>query len=525
VSVEGRVVAQRYELETLIGKGGIGEVWRARHLALNSRVAIKFLTGPSAQKESVRRRFTTEAQVTAQLKSPHAVQVFDFGFTEEGQPFIVMELLEGETLGHRIERVKRLAAAETVRILGQCARALQHAHQVGIVHRDFKPDNVMICTDPDGVERVKVLDFGVAKLIGALELGSEAQDEALADTDVAKVSLSSFTRTGAVLGTPLYMAPEQVRDAADVNLRADIWAFGVVAFECLTGFKPFTGANIGEVFARIQDARHPRAEFLVEGIKPGFDGWFDVACAPDRENRYPSAIIAYRQLAVALDVALGDDSNPRVMAESGEGPRVVVVPAGGPTADRASDPLGSVRARNERGELGSLGRIALHTTDRPPPIPSTDPLVHSRTHDKESRPPRHGWMAAAVAAGVLIAAFAAWRGAARLTRAAPASSGTGAFSATPATALPESSEPITTPSASVSVAAPALSPSSVSEAAPAPSAAATSPAVAVKPRLPPARPTSGPATSPAPSQTHEPIATATPTPPAAPPAPDPGSYR
>ncbi|MGH7295484.1 MAG: serine/threonine-protein kinase, partial [Polyangiaceae bacterium] len=169
VQQSSHLVGGRYELEALIGKGGVGEVWRARHVALNSRVAIKFLQPASAQKESAKRRFTTEAQVTAQLKTPSAVQVFDFGVTDDGQPYLVMELLEGETLGLRLQRLKRLGVVETARILAQAARALQRAHQLGIVHRDFKPDNIVIYTDDEGREQVKVLDFGVAKLVGALE--------------------------------------------------------------------------------------------------------------------------------------------------------------------------------------------------------------------------------------------------------------------------------------------------------------------------------------------------------------------
>jgi serine/threonine-protein kinase len=194
----GGTVGGRYELEALIGKGGFAEVWRARHVALNSRVAIKFLLGTSAQSESMRRRFTTEAQITAQLKSQNAVQVFDFGFTDGDRPFLVMELLEGETLGRRLERVGRLDVYETARILGQSSRALHRAHQLGIVHRDFKPENVVIAFDDEGRDSAKVLDFGIAKLVGDLDLASATDDEAGANGP----SSARFTKAGAVLGTP-----------------------------------------------------------------------------------------------------------------------------------------------------------------------------------------------------------------------------------------------------------------------------------------------------------------------------------
>src|SRR5215472_9520595 len=142
-------IGGRYWLESLIGEGGMGEVWRVRHHVLNTTVAIKFLQAASASSESTRRRFLTEAQVTANLKTRHAVQVFDFGVTDQGQPYLVMELLEGETLGERLEREGTLSPSDTVHVLKQVARALDRAHGLGIVHRDLKPENIMIVVDPE----------------------------------------------------------------------------------------------------------------------------------------------------------------------------------------------------------------------------------------------------------------------------------------------------------------------------------------------------------------------------------------
>ncbi len=150
----------------------MGEVWRARHLALEAYVAIKFLHVAGAPQESARKHFVTEAQVVAQIKTRHAVTVFDFGVTEAGRPFIVMELLDGETVGHRLERTGRLPREATVRFLQQAAGALDRAHGLGIVHRDFKPDNLVIVKEEDGRESIKVLDFGIAKLLGDLESAS-----------------------------------------------------------------------------------------------------------------------------------------------------------------------------------------------------------------------------------------------------------------------------------------------------------------------------------------------------------------
>ena len=246
----------------------MGEVWRARHLALESYVAIKFLHAAPAQQESARKRFVTEAQLTAQIKTRHAVQVFDFGVTEAGRPFIVMELLDGETVGHRLERTGRLPRAATVRFLQQAARALDRAHALGIVHRDFKPDNLVIVKEEDGREFIKVLDFGIAKLLGDFEANSSQPpssqgEDTLVDGDVP----ASMTSTNAILGTPHYMAPEQVR-RDEPGPAIDIWALGVVAFECLTGVLPFDGTSLIEIFTRIQAGRHLPVRELAPELRP-----------------------------------------------------------------------------------------------------------------------------------------------------------------------------------------------------------------------------------------------------------------
>ncbi len=293
----GRVIGGRYELEELIGRGGVGEVWRARHLALNAPAAIKFLRGSEAASGPPDySRFTTEAQISARLRTRHAVQVFDFGVTEDGHPYLVMELLEGETLGERIEQKGRLDLLEAAHLLGQSSRALHRAHQLGIVHRDFKPDNVFITVDDEGKDYVKVVDFGIARLIREPAPVGEDDDTLLAAT----IPTTTFTRTGSVVGTPYYMAPEQVRSAAHVDLHADIWAFGVVAFECLTGQPPFDGENLLELFARIQNGAHRIATRIRPELPPRFDDWFRRACALDPADRFTGATAAWKELVDAL---------------------------------------------------------------------------------------------------------------------------------------------------------------------------------------------------------------------------------
>jgi serine/threonine protein kinase len=514
---ESRLIGDRYELEVLIGKGGVGEVWRARHVALNSRVAIKFLQPASAQRESAKRRFTTEAQLTAQLKTPHAVQVFDFGITDDGQPYLVMELLEGETLGLRLQRLKRLGVAETVRILGQAARALQRAHQLGVVHRDFKPDNIVIYPDDEGNDQVKVLDFGVAKLVGALEHGADV------DPDRPVGESTSFTRTGAVLGTPLYMAPEQIRDATHVDSRVDIWALGVVAFECLTGRPPFTGGTLLELFARIQGGLHANPTFVEASLPAGFDAWFDVACAPDPAKRFPNAMVAWRQLATALD-APGHDSTPSLDPYTASGERRVLVVRDAqpdeekaPTMDALRDTTGELRGRSHTGTFSSLQRISLDelpglATQSRPPVP---PLPHVKREDTLKN--RSAWWLAGFLAVVACSAVAVWRVAslpASHEDSASSSSGAGGELAPvpPPTATAAATAAIATASPAPSQEALPAELSSTHAASPAPPASAHHPAHPALGKAASSSPAPSPPSAPPPAT-------------AVPPPADPGSYR
>src|SRR4029079_2807163 len=202
--------------------GGMGVVWQARHNALGTAAAVTFLFSASASNEQTKTPFVSEARVSAHLKPRHAVQVFDFGVTDDGQPYLVMELLDGESVAQRLAREEQLSLATTDSILGQAARALERAHAMGIVHRDFKPENIFITSDEEGREQVKVMDFGVAKLVGQLDGEIEAPATAL-----PRRPLSRFTKTGSMLGTPYYMAPEQIVNSANLGPTADVWALGV----------------------------------------------------------------------------------------------------------------------------------------------------------------------------------------------------------------------------------------------------------------------------------------------------------
>jgi serine/threonine-protein kinase len=315
VATAGARLGERYELEAKVGEGGMGEVWRAKHLALENQVAIKFLSGSLAANDETKKRFLMEAKLTAQLRSRHAVQVFDFGLTEDGQPYLVMELLHGEPLSNRIERQKHLSLHDTAAFMSAAAKALHRAHALGIVHRDFKPDNVFLTKGEDQEVEVKVVDFGIAKLLGSLD---EARPSATDLAEITGKALSTLTRTGKLVGTPHYMSPEQVRMSAEVGPAADIWAFGVVAFEALTGACPFDGGSVIELFSKIQLGKSLNARSLNPDIPEAFDEWFKVACAVEPSLRFPDAQIASTLLADALGVTLArapvapDPSNPRI---------------------------------------------------------------------------------------------------------------------------------------------------------------------------------------------------------------------
>ena len=212
----GMVVGDRFRLERELGRGGMGAVWLARHLGLDVPCAIKFILAQAAESPELRERFEREAKAAAHIKGPNVVQILDYGIWQD-VPYIAMEYLEGEDLGKRLARRGKLDARETATLVSQVARALGKAHAVGIIHRDIKPSNIFLCSDPDG-EIAKVVDFGIAKS-RSLAIGE------------------GHTRTGALIGTPSYMSPEQVQGNKAVDHRADLWALAVVVFQLL-GARP-----------------------------------------------------------------------------------------------------------------------------------------------------------------------------------------------------------------------------------------------------------------------------------------------
>ena len=276
----GQVVGGRYELQRELGRGGMGSVWSARNVSLDAPCAIKFMHSELRGKSDLRRRFMREARAAGQLRSPFIVTVFEVG-EWNGWPYMAMELLEGETLEARLERDGKLTPELTLQIVTQIARGLAAAHAAGLVHRDLKPENIFLirrdrATDDEDIS-VKILDFGVAKHVEA--------------TSGVK------TAHGALLGTPYYMSPEQVQGDGKIDHRSDVWALGVLTFECLTGRLPFSGTSVGEILIAILQGKIPQI-----GV-PGCEGFWQRASQRDPEQRFQTGL----ELAASLREAVEDD--------------------------------------------------------------------------------------------------------------------------------------------------------------------------------------------------------------------------
>ncbi len=250
----GQVIGT-YRIVSRLGAGGMGAVWLAEHTLLGRRVAIKVLLPQVSQQAPMVERFFDEARAATRVDHPGIVAVHDFGWHSDGSAYIVMEHLTGEPLSARLRRAGHLAAGDALRIVQQAAIAMAAAHGGGIVHRDLKPDNIFVVPDPavTGGERIKILDFGIAKLVG-----DESSDH-------------SRTQTGVIMGTPMYMSPEQCRNAGGVDHRTDIYSLGCVLFHLLTGRPPFTAPTTGDMIASHLMEEPPAPSTVVTDIPPPVD--------------------------------------------------------------------------------------------------------------------------------------------------------------------------------------------------------------------------------------------------------------
>jgi serine/threonine protein kinase len=349
----GTVVASRYRLERRLGQGGMGEVWAATHVVTGKQVALKALKAEKAARPDLVQRFFREARAATVVGHANVVEVHDV-FSFGGVPVMVMELLEGESLRDKLRREGTLSLPELLRLLVPVVSAVGTAHARGIVHRDLKPENIFLVQSLAQSFTPKVLDFGIAKL-------------AVEDLEVAS---TEATRTGSLIGTPYYMAPEQAAGERDNDHRCDVWALGVLAFECLSGRRPFEGENFGQIFKRIITEPVPSLAGLRPDLPSDVTSLIDGMLVKERDGRRalsevmktlsqhgstsaPSFAAPFSRLVASV----ADDSTPAEAGDSGLAtlPEPTLASAGVPKAEPL---LGTLDATTRAQPAPSRGRIS-----------------------------------------------------------------------------------------------------------------------------------------------------------------------
>ena len=355
-SLAGSIIGGKYRVLRLIGSGGMGTVWEGAHVTLGTRVAIKFIKPRFSDQAEARARFEIEARAAAKLNSKHAVHVFDYGVSPEGLPYIVMEFLEGESLSDAIIGRGPLAASEVARIIAQAARALAKAHAAGIVHRDLKPDNIFLARTDEPVEGlpyvVKLVDFGIAKMF------EEEPPEG------ASSRMGGPTREGTVIGTPNFMAPEQLTVGGAPGPLTDLWSLGACTFAAMTGRLPFEGDVLGDIVLKVCASPMPAPSKINPGVPHGFDAWFARACSRDPARRFQTADELAQALAGVCGMGrirmatLDEDQIQYVMRKPESGDQPTSIPPPAPMSARTALLAGLVLGIAMM--VGLLGFVAWH---------------------------------------------------------------------------------------------------------------------------------------------------------------------
>jgi serine/threonine-protein kinase len=334
----GSLFVDKYRIERKIGQGGMGAVFAAHHELLHQRVAIKVLSADVAAEGEAVTRFLNEARAAARIVSEHVVRVTDVATLDSGVPYMVLELLEGSDLSKVVEERGALPVAQAVDWVLQACAGVAKAHALGVVHRDLKPSNLFLAQRDDGTSVVKVLDFGISKA-----------------TNPALVPTHTLTATGSMIGSPCYMAPEQVRNAKQVDARTDIWAIGVILYELLTATRPFGGETLGELLVAIVEQQPPPIASIRRDVPPGLEQVVARCLKRTPAERFSSIV----ELAQALEPYASRSGGP---SSSARFPEIAVrSPASGSLLDPRTGTLTPPGAYGTQtaeswGETGSRPR-------------------------------------------------------------------------------------------------------------------------------------------------------------------------
>jgi serine/threonine protein kinase len=368
-----RTIGSKYVVRAVLGEGGMGTVFEAEHLTIGRSVAVKVLHPNQARKKDAVRRFHQEARAAGAIGHPNICEVYDLGTLDDGSPYLVMEKLVGETLADRIAAEGGLPFEDVIDTLVQVLSGLVAAHEKGIVHRDIKPENVFLTRRVGCPPLVKLLDFGVSKVIGPL-IGGKDED-------------LDLTRTGMVMGTPYYMSPEQARGDRNLDSRVDLYACGVILYEALTGRRPFTAANYNALLLQILSAKPRPARELRPALPGGFDAVLDKAMARNREDRYRSAADFQGDLQVLRD--RHNASPAKAVAEafrkiSEPPPPLAKASAASPIRIPAAPPRPNVRAKEPTPSSVEIPIVFSNDT------PLSGENMPIEVTEMESRSPPHG---------------------------------------------------------------------------------------------------------------------------------------
>lgn len=288
----GTILEGKFRVTQEIGRGGMAAVYEAENIDIGKRVAVKILSAELISSRVVRERFIREARAAAAIHSPYICEVYDSGMYHE-RPFLVMELLDGESLYDRMTRVRQLKVSTCLKVLRHIVRGLAKAHQAGVVHRDLKPENIFLTRDTDGRMLAKIVDFGLAKFYEGREGGDDKNIR--------------LTREGALFGTPAYMSPEQARGQGEVDHRADLWALGCIVYECLTGRTVWdVQQGVAMILAQIAKGDLPDPRTYRPDLPEDFTIWFHRALDPNLEARFQTG----REFIESLELALAPDGEP-----------------------------------------------------------------------------------------------------------------------------------------------------------------------------------------------------------------------